>query len=99
MFDEPQRLRDSRDLYRLLDHYARLAAGDPEAWHDRLMELQGVQSKDLVRLHGELLAHDWIEQNTGILPVLKIGTVPGCYRVTAAGHRALRQLEEERAAA
>src|SRR5947209_5971276 len=89
MFDQSQRLRDSQHLFLLLTHYARLAAADREAWQDRLMQLPGVQPKDLVRLHGELLAQHWIEQNTGITPLLRAGSVPCCYRVTPAGQRAL----------
>jgi hypothetical protein len=63
---------------------------DRETWEDRLMELEGVDAPGMVRLHGELLAHAWIEQNTGVVEPLPTGRVPGCYRITAAGQRALR---------
>ena len=37
------------------------------------------------------IAYGWIVQNTGYTGVLKPGVVAGCYRVTTAGRRALRQ--------
>jgi hypothetical protein len=91
MFDEVQHLRDSPTLQRLLEHYARSGAADREAWQDRLMELDGTGPHDLVQLHGELLAFNWIEQNTGVTPNPRRGAVPGCYRVTLLGQRALRR--------
>jgi len=57
------------------------------------MELEGSSTRDVVRWHGELLASSWIEQNTGVIPVLRSGAVPGCYRVTAAGRRALKRAQ------
>jgi hypothetical protein len=93
MFDELQCLRESPALRRLLHHYSRLGAADRETWQDRLMELDGVTPKDLVQLHGQLLAFSWIEQNTGVTPALRQGAVPGCYRVTSLGQRALRRAE------
>jgi hypothetical protein len=64
---------------------------DREAWQDRRMDLEGVEPRELVRRHGQLLARGWVEQNTGATPVLKPGAVAARYRVTAAGLRALRQ--------
>jgi hypothetical protein len=58
------------------------------------MGLEGVEPRDLVRLHGQHLARGWLEQNTGATPVLRPGTVTACYRVTAAGLRALRQARD-----
>jgi hypothetical protein len=87
MFDEVDALRDSPDLQRLLDHYVGACAADREAWQDRLMELEGVEAGELVRLHGLLIAFGWLEQNTGNVPVVRAGAVPCCYRVTAAGVR------------
>jgi len=98
MFDELRQLRDSPKMQLLLTHYAEAGAADREAWRDRLMELEGVPARDLVRLHGELLAFGWVEQNTGLTPVLKPGAVPCCYRVTPAGLRALRQAGDPEAA-
>jgi hypothetical protein len=90
LFDELDWLRDSADLQRLLGHYAAVGATDREAWQDRLMELDGVEARELVRLHGLLIAFSWVEQNTGNTPVCRPGSVPACYRVTAAGIRALK---------
>ena len=58
------------------------------------MALEGVGSRDLVRLHGQLIACGWVEQNAGATPVLRPGAVAACYRVTAAGLRALRQARD-----
>ena len=88
------RLRQSEALARLLTHYADLGAADREAWQDRRMGLEGVEPRELVRLHGQLIACGWLEQNTGATPMLKAGVVAACYRVTAAGLRALRQARD-----
>lgn len=90
MFDELDRLRSNPRLVELLSHYARLGEPDREVWQDRLMTMEGVEAPELVRLHGELIAHRWVDQNTGVVPVAKAGEVPGCYRITAAGQKALR---------
>jgi hypothetical protein len=88
------RLREGEALARLLTHHAELGAADREAWQDRRMGLEGVEPRDLVRLHGHLLARGWLEQNTGATRVLRPGAVAACYRVTAAGLHALRQARE-----
>jgi hypothetical protein len=88
------RLRQSEALTRLLTHYAELGVADREAWQDRRMDLEGVEPRELVRLHGQLIACGWVEQNTGATPVLRPGAVAACYRVTAAGLRALRQAHD-----
>ena len=88
------RLRQSEALGRLLTHYADLGAADREAWQDRRMALEGVGPRDLVRLHGQLIACGWLEQNTGATPVSMPGVGAACYRVTAAGLRALRQARD-----
>lgn len=90
MFDELDRLRNNPRLVELLAHYARLGEADREVWRDRLMAMDGVEAPELVKLHGELIAHRWIDQNTGIVSVAKAGEVPGCYRITAQGQKALR---------
>ena len=79
----------------MLRHYAAAAAPDRQAWQDRLAELASVTQRDVVRLHGELLAYGWLEQNTGQTPVLRAGSAPACYRITPAGLRALKSLESE----
>ena len=93
MFDELIRLRESEALLRVLGHYARAGAADREAWQDRLMPGEDLPARELVKLHGELIAYGWVEQNTGAAaPAPSPGTAPGCYRVTPAGVRALKQL-------
>jgi hypothetical protein len=87
MEDELDRLRNSTALRSLLEHYA--AALAPEAWQDRLMQQQGLSPRELVVLHGELIAQQWLEQNTGVVAAVRPGTVAGCYRATRAGRRAL----------
>jgi hypothetical protein len=87
-------LRQSKALARLLTHYADLGAADREAWQDRRLGLEGAEPRGLVRPHGQLLARGWLEQNTGVAPVLRPGIVAACYRVTAAGLRALRQARD-----
>jgi hypothetical protein len=89
MPDELDHLCEDAHLAALLARYAEGGAADRDAWQDRVMALDGVAAEALVRLHGCLLAHDWIEQNTGTTPAPRPGEVPQCYRVTAAGRRAL----------
>lgn len=91
MFDELDHLREDARLAALLTHYAECGDADREAWQDRLMALDGVPPETLVKLHGALLAFDWLEQNTGTVPASRPDTVPQCYRITAAGQRALRK--------
>jgi hypothetical protein len=87
MFEEVDTLRESPELQRLLDHYVGACAADREAWQDRLMEMEGVEAHELVRLHGLLIAFGWLEQNTGNAPAVRAGAVTRCYRVTPAGVR------------
>jgi hypothetical protein len=94
LLDDLWRLRETEALARLLAHYADLGAADREAWQDRLMHLDGVEPRELVLLHGELIAYGWVEQNTGSTAVLRAGAVAACYRATAAGLRALRQAHD-----
>ena len=81
MFDDFQRLRNNPNLLQLLSHYATLGK---ETWQPRLMQLDGVAASEMVKLHGELIAFDWADQNTG--------NVPCCYRVTLNGLRAIKQV-------
>jgi hypothetical protein len=96
MFDEMDRLRDVQELHDLLDHYRRLAASDRHVWQDRLSEMEGVEPRQLVKYHGELIAYGWLEQNTGATPALQPGAA--CYRITTAGLRALKQRDAEKVA-
>lgn len=95
MFDELERLRDAKELSALLRHYQRAGEADREAWQDRLAELEGVEPRHLVKLHGELLAYGWLEQNTGLTPVLRAGAAASCYRITSGGMRALKQVRRQ----
>jgi hypothetical protein len=87
MFDELERLGVDEHLFALLAHYATAGAADREKWQDRVPRMDRLPPEDLVRLHGELLAYDWVEQNTGLLPP--------CYRVTVAGLRAYKEAQRE----
>ena len=88
MFDELDLLRESLDLQRLLSHYTKAGEADSEAWQERLMALEGVETRELVKLHGLLIAFGWLDQNTGNTSHGQLRTVPSCYRVTSAGLRA-----------
>jgi hypothetical protein len=99
MFDEFQRLCETRALFRLLAHYAEAGARDRETWQDRVMSLDGVSARELSRLHGELIAYGWVEQNTGTTPVLKPGVAASCYRVTSAGLKTFKLARKQQAEA
>jgi hypothetical protein len=96
MFDDLEHLRGSVDLCRLLAHYAQLGGTDCEVWQDRLMRLDGVEPRGLAQLHGELIAFGWVEQNTGVTVRSRPGVVAACYRITAAGQRALKRVRSGR---
>jgi hypothetical protein len=87
MLDDVDHLRNNPHLVQLLSHYARLGAENRETWQGRLMKMEVVEPPELVKLHGELIAFAWVEQNTGQVPI--------CYRITLAGLRAMRQAQVE----
>src|SRR5262245_49215840 len=95
MFNEMERLRESAPLVALLSHYAERARPatrqDQQSWQDRRMEQDDCTPRDLTLLHGELIAYGWLDQNTGETPPRPSAVAAGCYRVTAAGLRALKQ--------
>jgi hypothetical protein len=95
MFDEMDRLRGMKGLLPLLSHYGALGAKDRQVWQDRLQEMDDFGPRELVKLHGELMACGFLEQNTGVTPELRPGSAPGCYRITPAGVRALKQIRAE----
>jgi hypothetical protein len=95
MFDEMERLKNLDELLELLEHYAALGKEDRQIWHDRLTEFAGRQDRELARLYGELIAHGWLEQNTGLTPVLEQNRFAACYRITSAGQRACKQVKKE----
>ena len=86
MFDFSVRLRENAHLLALLSHYAQAGAEDRTAWQDRLMRVDGVEPQQLTTLHGELIAFDWVEQNTGDARWSPDGALAACYRVTPALH-------------
>jgi hypothetical protein len=90
MLDEVEQLEEGKPLGRLLEHYAVGGLKDSEAWQDRVMQMPDVDNRELVALHGLLLAHGWLEQNTGVTPVLKPGVAACAYRITGVGMRAFR---------
>ncbi len=92
MFNELERLRDTPTMFELLSHYATLAAPDRQVWQDRRMRQEGCEGRDMTKIHGELIAYGWVEQNTGLTPKLCKGEAPACYRITTAGLRALKQV-------
>jgi hypothetical protein len=92
MFDDVERLREDPRLVELLAHYADLGKDSREAWHDRVMQMDGIDARELSKLHGELIAFDWIEQNIGQASTLKDGVVPACYRITSNGVRDICQI-------
>jgi hypothetical protein len=81
------RERNNPQLLQLFSHYARLGETNPEAWHPRLMAMESDDRVDLVKLHGELMAFDYVEQNTGQMPC--------SYRLTRAGLKALQQISAD----
>lgn len=86
------RLRESARLLSLLSHYARAGSGDRAAWQDRLMAMDGVEPRELTALHGELIAFDWVEQDTGHVGLRPDGALAACYRVTQNGLREFRRV-------
>lgn len=83
MLDDIDRLRKSSPLFELLSHYAKLGEANRETWHNRLMQLEDIDGQGLTKLHGQLIAFGWADQNTGHVPI--------CYRITSAGLRAIRR--------
>jgi hypothetical protein len=92
MFDFTVRLRENAHLLALLTHYAQLGSEDRTIWHARLMQLEQIDSKELTSLHGELIAFNWIEQNTGNAKYFPDGTLGCCYRITHEGLREYRRI-------
>jgi hypothetical protein len=92
MFDDSQRLQENPHLLALLSHYAEQGSENRATWRDRLMQMDGVSALDLSKLHGELIAFDWIEQNTGQAVLRTDGTLSACYRFTLNGLREYRRV-------
>ena len=94
MTDELEQLREDARLCDLLSRYSEAGAADRAAWLDRVLSIGDAGPADLSRLHGQLLAAAWIEQNTGYAVASGAGQVRQCYRVTPAGRQALRRHDE-----
>jgi hypothetical protein len=89
VFNEIDRLNECSHLCALLTHYAELAAPDRHVWHNRRMELESADARELTRLHGELLAYSWVELN--------LDEPTARYRVTTVGLRALKGAKSQEA--
>ena len=94
MIDGLQQLVRDEQLYQLLSHYHAAAGDDRERWLDRVAEWSGGRQEEVTRWHGRLIASAWLEQNTGHAPPPIDGRVGQCYRLTAAGRKALRHVRE-----
>jgi hypothetical protein len=97
MLDEIERLLECEELQQLLIYYRDLGQENRESWHDRLTEHCGIHGRELTRLFGELLAHGWLEQNTGDTPILELGRFACCYRIAGAGLKALKEVRLRKA--
>jgi hypothetical protein len=95
MINELEHLRASTNLFDLLTHYATLARPDRHVWHDRKMQIEGHDPREVTRLHGELIAFGWLEMNLEVPGDLRPDEVVSCYRITSAGLRALKQSQAE----
>jgi hypothetical protein len=71
----------------LLKHYAPSTAEERDRWHERVGEWPGASERDLARVHGDLIAADWLEWG--------LHNCEGRYRVTAAGRSALRRIQNQ----
>ncbi len=92
MLDFSVQLKENTHLLALLSHYAQKGSEDRTVWQDRLMKMEGIDSQQLTTLHGELIAFDWIEQNTGQAKMSQDGTLTACYRITLEGLREFRRI-------
>ena len=91
--DELDRLRQDPRLVELLAHYASLGTPDRSVWQKRLSEMDGIDAKELSRLHGELIAFDWIELSPSRTSTVPGSVQAGVYRITSHGVRDLGQLQ------
>jgi hypothetical protein len=87
VIDEKESSLADKRLTSLLNHYVHGNEQNREMWQNRVMEVPGVRPEELVRLHGRLLASEWIEQNIG-------AGLTACYRATAAGRKVLKLVAE-----
>ena len=65
---------------------ARLVTEESESLTVKNQEMEGIDRRELSKLHGELIAFDWIEQNSG--RDSKTGNIlASLYRITSQGVR------------
>jgi hypothetical protein len=94
MFDDDlERLRQDPRAIELLAYYAALGTPDRSVWQKRLGTMEGIDAKELSRLHGELIAFDWIEQNPSRNSAAPGSVQAGVYRITSHGVRDLCQVQ------
>ncbi len=89
MSEELEQFPEDSLLVGLLQLYANAGLVNPDAWQFRVMTLDGADDRRLSRLHGRLIAAGWLEFNLAAARA-KSETMR-CYRITAAGRRALRR--------
>jgi hypothetical protein len=80
--------RNDPRVYKVLGHYDCPGAAGLPAWKERLTALPGVETCELSRLHGLLLAYGWLVQGPALGSDGRC--LSACYRMTPAGQRALR---------
>lgn len=88
MINELERLRDNPQLQLLLGYYAEAGVTAPGEWLDRVMALPGVEVRHMSRLHGQLIAHDWLEHEADRTAIASVAVSRARYRVTEAGLQA-----------
>lgn len=87
-------LDSNQNLRLLLMQYRKQREQFPDAeWHDRVMELGGVNVTELSRLHGVLLAQGWLDINVSREAFSVPGRLAHCYKVTREGLQALRMAD------
>ena len=96
MFNELETNRKPMDnLKQLLIKYFKELPEERQQWLPRVMEVSGVEQKELTHLHGMLIAHGWIEQNSGYAEQLEsVEKFVGCYRITSLGTREVRGFQD-----
>jgi hypothetical protein len=92
MFDFSLSLRENAHLLALLSYYAQVGSDGQSTWLARRMQMDGIDSKQLTSLHGDLIAFNGIEPNTGQAIAFQDGTHSACYRITLNGLRAYRRI-------
>ncbi|MFZ9792714.1 MAG: hypothetical protein ACO3GX_09980 [Gemmataceae bacterium] len=86
----------SMDLIKsLLMRYYRPSSEERSAWQARVMELEGATSNEITKMHGELIAQGWIEQNLETILGRDGGSfLQSSYRITPSGVRTTKGLQE-----